>query len=98
MNDAPSYDPIRKSVRENRNFWSAWMKNGESMTWTQRIGFAITSLCSFSCGLFVATLAIESLRNGDLLSLDSAGAAIGVVAGLFIFILGILGLRNVLRF
>ena len=98
MNEAPDYDPIRKSWRENQTFNVAWMKNGERLTWIQRVGFAIVSLCFFAFGLFFAALAIGSLREGDLLSLGSVGAVVGVVAGLFLLILGILGLRNVLRF
>jgi hypothetical protein len=98
MNDAPEYDPIHKAIRQSPNVWAVWMKNGEGMTWPQRIGFALISFCSFSSGLLFATLAIGSLRNGDLFSLESIGAAIGVVAGICFLIVGILGLRNVLRF
>jgi hypothetical protein len=98
MNDAPNYDPIRKSIRESPNIWAVWLRNGESMTWIQRIGFAVVSLGYFSFGLFIATLAIGSFRDGDLLSLGSVGAVVGVVAGVCLLIVGILGLRNVLRF
>ena len=52
----------------------------------------------FYVGAFFVTAAIGYLRHGDLFSLESMGAAIGVVAGFFLLILGILGLRNVLRF
>jgi hypothetical protein len=98
MSDAPDYDPIRKSRREDSIVDRAWLKDGEKLTWTQRIGFAILSLCIFSGGLFFATSAIESLRDGGSLSLDSVGAVIGVVGGICFLTLGILGLRNVLRF
>jgi hypothetical protein len=98
MSGTPDYDPIRKSWREGKIIDRAWLKDGERLTWTQRIGFAILSLCIFSAGLFLATSAIAFLRDGDLFSLDSAGAVIGLVAGICILILGILGLRNVLRF
>jgi hypothetical protein len=98
MSDAPDYDPIRKSWREGKIIDRAWLKDGEKLTWIQRIGFAILSLCIFSGGLFLTTSAIASLRDGDLFSLDSVGAVIGVVGGICCLILGILGLRNVLRF
>ena len=98
MNDAPDYDPIRKSWRESQTFNAAWLKNGERLTWIHRIGLAIVSLCSFTCGLLFATPAIGYLRNGDLFSLESMAAAIEAVAGVFLLIMGILGFRNVLRF
>jgi hypothetical protein len=98
MNGTPDYDPIRKSWREGKIIDRAWLKDGEKLTWIPRIGFAILSLCIFSAGLLFATSAIGFLRVGDLFSLDSVGAAIGVVVGICILILGILGLSTVLRF
>jgi hypothetical protein len=98
MSHVPDYDPIRKSWRESRTFNIAWMKSGENMTWTQRIGFAVFSFILFSSGLLVETLAINSIRNGELLSLDTLAALCGVLAGIFFLVTGLLGLRNVLRF
>jgi hypothetical protein len=98
MNEIPDYDPIRKSWREGRIVDRAWLKDGEKLTWTQRIGFALVSLCVFSLGLSFATTAIGYLRHGELFSLECMGAVIGVVAGICLLTLGILGLRNVLRF
>jgi hypothetical protein len=98
VSDAPDYDPIRKSWREGKLIDRAWLKDGEKLTWTQRIGCAILSLCIFSAGLLLATSAIAFLRDGDLFSLDGVSAVIGLVASICILILGILGLRNVLRF
>jgi hypothetical protein len=98
MNDAPDYDPIRKSWRESNIVDAAWLKNGETLTWIQRIGFPVVSFCPFTLGLFFATTAVGYLRHGDWFSLESMAAAIGLVAGLLFLILGILGLRNVLRF
>jgi hypothetical protein len=59
MNEAPDYDPIRKSWRENQTFNVAWMKNGERLTWVQRVGFAIVSLCFFAFGLFLQRLHLD---------------------------------------
>jgi hypothetical protein len=98
MNHDPDYDPIRKSWRESRAFNVAWMKGGESMTWTQRIGFAVFSFVLFSSGLLVETLSINSIRNGGFFSLDTFGAFCGVLAGVIFLVPGLLGLRNVLRF
>jgi hypothetical protein len=91
VTNPPDFDPIRKSWREAGNFNIAWLRNGEKLNWTQRIGFAIISFITFSSGLLIETLAINSLLNGELL-------VCGILAGLFIVILGLLGLRNVLRF
>jgi hypothetical protein len=98
VSDAPDYDPIRKNWREGKLIDRAWLKDGERLTWTQRIGFAMLSLCIFSGGLLIATSAIGFLRDVDLFSLNSVGAVFGVVAGVCLLILGILGLKNVLRF
>lgn len=92
------YDPIRKSWREGKIVDRAWLKNGEKLTWIQRVGFAILSLCIFSAGLFLITSAVAFLRDADLFSLDSIGAVAGVVGGICVLTLGVLGLRNVLRF
>lgn len=98
MNNPHDYDPIQKSWRESKLIDRAWLKDGEKLTWIQRIGFAIVSLISFSVGLLMATGGIAPLRDGDLFSLDSVGAVILVVGGICFLTLGILGLRNVLRF
>jgi hypothetical protein len=98
MTNIPDYDPIRKSWREAGSFNIAWLRGGEKLTWTQRIGFAILSFLVFSSGLLVETLAINSLINGDLLSLGTLAIIGGIVIGLVTLALGLLGLRNVLRF
>jgi hypothetical protein len=98
MSDAPDYDPIRKSWRESHTFNLAWMKDGKNLTWTQRVGFAVFSFVLFSSGLFFEVLSINSIRNGEFLSLDFLGAICGVLAGLIFMVPGLLGLRNVLRF
>ena len=98
MTNPPDYDPIRKSWREAGSFNFSWLRNGEKLTWTQRIGFAIISFLVFSSGLLVETLAINSLINGELLSLGTLAIIGGILIGLLVLILGLLGLRNVLRF
>jgi hypothetical protein len=56
MNEAPDFDPIRKSMREGQTFNLAWMKSGEKMTWMQRIGFAIISFPAFRRGFLLQRL------------------------------------------
>jgi hypothetical protein len=94
----PDFDPLRKSWRESRSFNVAWMKHGETMTWTQRIGFAVFSFSLFSFGLLAETPSFNAIYTEDSLSLDSLGAICGVIAGLIFLIPGLLGLRNALRF
>jgi hypothetical protein len=98
MTHIPDFDPIRKSWRESPTFYSQWLKNGYNMTWAQRIGFGIISFVLFSSGLLFVTLAINSIRNGDLISIGTLGAICAIVAGLFLLVFGLLGLRNALRF
>lgn len=89
----PSLDPIRKGHREADSFNVAWWKNGERLTWLQRIGFAVISLAFFSFGLFFAALVINDVRDGELLG------AIGWSVPTFLSLVpGVAGLRNVLRF
>jgi hypothetical protein len=99
MANIPDYDPLRKSWREAGSFNSAWLSNGEKLTWFQRIGFAVISLVTFMAGLYVITFAISSLVHGELSSwYDLLGLSAGLLAGVFIVIVGLIGVRNVLRF
>lgn len=98
MEHLPDYDPIRKSHREANSLNVAWFKHGEKLTWMQRIGFSVMSLVVFASGLLLETLALNSLLKGDLLSLSTLAIVGGLIMGLFALVLGILGLRNVLRF
>jgi hypothetical protein len=86
-------DPIRKSSRETNSFNIAWMKNGEKLTWLQRIGFAVFSFVFFASGVLFGTFAASSVRDENVLG------AIGWSIPTLIFIIpGIMGLRNTLRF
>jgi hypothetical protein len=89
----PGFDPIRKSHREADSFNVAWWKNGEKLTWVQRIGFAVISLSFFSAGLIFGVNAMNYARDWNLL-----GAAGWSVPALLFIVPGILGLRSVLRF
>jgi hypothetical protein len=92
------HDPILKSFREGRSFTSAWLKHGERMTWNQRIGFAIISFLNLSAGVFIGTKALAMMFAGDLFSANTLMRLVGMIVGLFFVVLGVPGLRNVLRF
>jgi hypothetical protein len=49
-------------------------------------------------GLWVAFVAIGYMRRLDVISLDGIFIAVGILVGLLFLAVGILGLRNVLRF
>ena len=98
MRDLPDHDPLLKSQREAPSFNAAWLKNGEKMSMTQRIGFLIVSLSTVGAGLWVVFVAISFLHRMDVLAPDDIFVAVGILVGLFFLTIGILGLRNVLRF
>jgi hypothetical protein len=98
MPHTSDYDPIKKSRREANRFNVVWFKNGEKMTWIQRIGFAVISLSSILSGFVVVTTALKFLRDGNLLSVNTVMIAGGFLAGVFFLSLRALGIRNVLRF
>ena len=87
------HDPLRKVQREAGSFNLAWLKHGERMTWTQRIGIAIFSFVLFSAGLIYGTYALADFRTGDFL-----GAVGWLFPALILGAPGCLGIRNVLRF
>jgi hypothetical protein len=91
-------EPIHESRHGKPSIYSLWFKNGQDLTWTQRTGFAMFSLALFASGLLFDTLAINSIRNEYLMSIDTLGAVCAIVAGLCFLIFGLLGLRSVLRF
>ena len=94
MKEQPQdYDPIARSRREAPTFTYAWMKHGEAMTLTQRIGFTIFSLVFVAGGLTFLSLAILAVKNSEFV-----GAVGWSLPTLFFLVPGILGLRNVLRF
>jgi hypothetical protein len=94
----PDYDRLRKSCWREDPFNRAWLKDGEKLSWMQRIGFAVVSFIFLFIGLFIATMALNTLLKGELLSAGTLLAVCGIPLGLFFLVVGILGLRNVLRF
>ncbi|HTV13957.1 MAG TPA: hypothetical protein VME68_04525 [Acidobacteriaceae bacterium] len=92
------HDPLRKAERETPSFNRAWLKNGENLTILQRAGFTIFSLVFLAMGLFIADAGVIVARGGDLLSLMVFVGLICVPSSLGCLTIGILGVRNVLRF
>src|ERR1700758_354176 len=90
---AGNYDPLQRAKAETHSFNTAWLKNGESLTLFQRIGFTIFSLAFFGIGLGLAKFSQLQFRDSDLTFTLIFGAS-----GLFFLLFGGLGLRNVLRF
>jgi hypothetical protein len=93
MTYRPGSDPLEKIRGESSPFNAAWLRYGEKLTLTQRIGFTVFSLAFFGVGSLIATWVVQDLLNGELL-----GAAGWLLPALVFLVPGILGLRNVLRF
>jgi hypothetical protein len=89
---SPGLDPLRKAERESRSVDFLWLKQGESQTILQKVGFTIISLLFIGPGLMFLGLSVQEYRNG-IWSFWLTGAIATVPLGM-----GLLGLRNVLRF
>jgi hypothetical protein len=76
----PAGESIHESRHEEPSISALWFRNGEDLTWIQRTGFAMFSIALFASGLLFDTLAINSIRNEDLVSIDTLGAACAIVA------------------
>jgi hypothetical protein len=90
---AGSYDPLQRAATETHSFNKVWLKNGESLTLFQRIGFTIFSLAFFGIGLGLAKFSLLQFRDSDLTFTLIFGAS-----SLFFLLFGGLGLRNILQF
>jgi hypothetical protein len=86
------YDPLRTARVDSGGFNRSWLKNGESMPPVQRIGYAIVSLAFIGAGLFLLNAGREVMRSGDAMYF------LWFLGSLSFLSLGVLGLRNVLRF
>jgi hypothetical protein len=93
------FDPVRKVSREARSFNLTWLKNGERLTWVQRIGFGIFSLSFLYFGLYAAVeLMADILHNDFTIARTLWDLTLAALFALIFLLPGILGLRNVLRF
>ena len=85
-------DPVQTAWTQSKVFNTAWLKNGESLSPLQRLGFAIISLFFVASGLYLARFAVMFAREWDFMVVIFGPVCLG-----FLFF-GVLGLRNVLRF
>lgn len=90
---AGNYDPLQRAATETHSFNTSWLKNGESLTVFQRIGFTVFSLAFFGMGIGLVQFFLLEIRDSDLIFTLIFGAS-----SLFFILFGVLGLRNVLRF
>lgn len=98
-NRLKSYDPIQAARSQGPGFNVAWLKNGESLTLAQRIGFTVVSLANIAGGLFVAREVVVSSVSASSLGLtDLFFLTCGTVVSIFFLFVGFLGVGNVLRF
>jgi hypothetical protein len=94
--DQVGHDPLQAAESQSNSFNTLWLKNGEAMTLTQRIGCLMFSLLFFACGLFAGQSSVIEIRGADGTSWFF-GVFFALVS-LFFLVFGVLGLRNVLRF
>ena len=88
-----TYDPIQASWSQAGKFNLVWLKGGERLTVLQRSGYTAMSLLFVAFGLYLLRDFVLMFRSGDLVFTLIFGGAT-----LFFLTVGIMGLRNVLRF
>lgn len=87
------HDPIQAERSQSGNFNRAWLKDGERLTLLQRSGFATLSLLFVAFGLYLLRFCVLMASDEPwIFDLIFGGATLSC---LFV---GIMGLRNVLRF
>lgn len=86
------HDPLQAARNESVALNTGWLKNGESMAPIQRVGYIIISLFFILSGTYTGAAFWEDFKSGD------ASSVLWGFATLFFIGLGVLGLRNSLRF
>jgi len=86
------YDHLQAARTQATAFNAGWLRNGESLSVFRRIGFTIFSVLFVGLGLYLGHFALQSVRDGDFMIVIFGPASLGFL------IIGLLGLRNVLRF
>lgn len=86
------HDPLQAVWKESRAFNRAWFRSGESLSLVQRAGYTVLSLAFLGAALYLFADATEGFREGDFTFWLSA------IGSVFSLLVGVLGLRNVLRF
>jgi hypothetical protein len=86
------YDPIQAAWANSSAVSASWLKNGASLTLIQRVGYALMSLMYLGAGIYLCVDSFESFQ------VRGAGFVFAAPGSLFFLGVGLLGLRNVLRF
>jgi hypothetical protein len=90
--DHQRHDPLQAVWKQSRVFNTAWFRGGASLSLVQRTGYTVLTLSFLGAGLYLLVDATEGFREGDITFWLSA------VGAVFFLLVGVLGLRNVLRF
>ena len=85
-------DSLQGARYQPNRFSRAWLKNGESLSANQRIGYAIMSFVYLLMAVCTGSFSWDSYMSNDPLWLMWA------LMALFLATFGILGFRNVIRF
>ena len=88
-----SLDPLLNACNDSDALTTSWLKHGERMNRIQRIGHGMMSILFLLIGL--------SLANGSLAILADRSYFMSILfatAAGFALVLGLMGVRNVLRF
>jgi hypothetical protein len=88
-----TYDPLQPAWSQTGKFNAAWLKNGEHLTVLERSGYTVMSLLFVAFGLYFLRFFVLMFRGGDWVFTSIFGGAT-----FFFMMIGIMGLRNVLRF
>jgi hypothetical protein len=86
------YDPIEAAWSNKSAISASWLKNGASLSLIQRVGYALMSLMYLGAGIYLCVDSFESFQ------VRGAGFVFAAPGSLFFLGVGLLGLRNVLRF
>lgn len=88
-----TYDPLQAAWSQTGKFNAAWLKDGEHLTVLQRSGYTVMSLLFVAFGIYLLRTFVLMFRSGDwAFTLIFGGATF------FFMRVGVMGLRNVLRF
>jgi hypothetical protein len=88
----PGYDPIEAAWSNMSAISASWLKNGASLSLIQRVGYALMSLMFVGAGVYLFVDSFESFQ------VRGAGFVFSAPGSLFFLGVGLMGLRNVLRF
>ena len=82
------FDPVLVAWTNSRSVSNIFLKNGESLRFTQRVRVIIVSLMITCLGIYFGADALDEFRAGGLIGLCFAGISLPLL------ILGVLGLEE----